>query len=493
MEKTWDGRPGLTRTSGEAAYDPELRHLPLLVSVSCLLKADLFYERVAATIRRQPLNLLLAIKDLFRGTETLDARLVSQDELDLRALPLDEAIAKWLVRPEFRVRKIVLLTNSPSLLNERLAERLNMFAQKQIALESLRLKTASSLEEEFPTGFVYAGRSRADLEVWKKAAGIILCRASPHIADAARELGKPILAEFPPPRSTPFTLLRAFRFHQWVKNLLIFAPAFFANAVIEPSVFLRCALGFVLLGVVASATYLLNDVLDLEADRRHWSKAARPFAAGDLHLSLGFILPVTGIAFGILGASWLSPPFAAVLAAYIVLNLSYSFILKLRPIVDVFCIAGLYVLRLVMGTVLAEVPFSPWLLTFAMLFFLSLALAKRHTEIKKAYKSDGRVLRARGYKVSDAPLTLALGVASSTASLVIMILYLTGEVFGQTLYHHPARLWAVPMVLALWTNRIWLFAHRGELDDDPIHFALRDPISLVLGFSVLFAFISAIL
>lgn len=125
--------------------------------------------------------------------------------------------------------------------------------------------------------------------------------------------------------------------------------------------------------------------------------------------------------------------------------------------------------------------------------FLSLALAKRHTEIKKAYKSDGRVLRARGYKVSDAPLTLALGVASSTASLVIMILYLTGEVFGQTLYHHPARLWAVPMVLALWTNRIWLFAHRGELDDDPIHFALRDPISVVLGFSVLFAFISAIL
>lgn len=493
MEKTIEHSSSLTRAPGEAAHDAALWHLPLLVSVHCLLKVDPLYERVAATIRRRPLNILLAILDLFGGGRTFDRRLVPEDELDFRVLPLDEDIAKWLVQQKFCGRQIALLTDAAPQLNEMVAQRLNLLAHDRIAPARSCMDTvASSLQEEFPTGFVYAGRSRADLEVWKKAAGIVLCRVSPHIASSARLLGKPILAEFPPLRSTPLALLRVFRFHQWVKNLLIFAPAFLADVLTQPDVFLRCALGFLLLGVVASSTYLFNDILDLETDRWHWSRAARPFAAGDLHPSLGFILPVIGITLGLLGAYWLSLQFAAALAGYALISLSYSFVLKRQPIADAFCVAGLYVLRLVMGTVLAEVPFSPWLLAFAMLFFLSLVIAKRHTEIKKASENGDRTLRARGYRTSDAPLTLALGVASSMASLVIMILYLTDEVFGQTLYRHPTRLWVVPVGLAIWMNRVWLLAHRGELDDDPIHFALLDPTSVLLGFAVLLAFASAI-
>jgi len=175
------------------------------------------------------------------------------------------------------------------------------------------------------------------------------------------------------------------------------------------------------------------------------------------------------------------------------LSLSYSFVLKRLAIVDALSIATLYVLRLVMGTVLASVPFSPWLLTFAMFFFFSLVLAKRQTEIQGALDGSCIALRGRGYRTSDAPLTLTFGVASGTASMIILIIYLTQEVFGQTLYLHPTSLWALPVGLGVWLIHIWLFAHRGELHDDPVHFALRDPMSLALGLGVLAAFALAIL
>src|SRR5262249_13039329 len=197
------------------------------------------------------------------------------------------------------------------------------------------------------------------------------------VGKRAGVLETPTLGNYPPLGSTPSAWIRMFRPHHWVKNLLLFAPALFGNVLSEPGIFLHCALGFVLLGIVASCTYLVNDVLDLDMDRQHRSKATRPFASGQMSITFGFVLPPLGTFRGFLGASYGSWQFAVALSGYALLRPSYSFVLKRVAILDALTIAALYVLRLVMGIVLADVPFSPWLLTFAMFFFFSLVLAKR--------------------------------------------------------------------------------------------------------------------
>jgi 4-hydroxybenzoate polyprenyltransferase len=474
-----------------AAENIALWNLPLVVPASCLLKVDLIFERIAGRLRRWRSHLFSLLAILFRADGT-SCGSISQGELDYKSLPLDEEFAAWVEQQRFRGRQIILLSDAPAELCELFAERLDLSSRLECRCSS-SAPPFELLREKFPEGFAYAGRSQADLDMWAASKAAIFCRVPSHLAKTVRRLGKPVLAEFPPLGTTPSAWIRIFRPHHWVKNLLLFAPALFGNVVSGPGVFLRCAIGFVLLGIVASCTYLVNDVLDLDVDRQHRSKATRPFASGEMSIMFGFVLPPLGMVLGLIGASYISWQFAVALAGYALLSLSYSFVLKRLAILDALTIAALYVLRLVMGIVLADVPFSPWLLTFAMFFFFSLVLAKRQTEIHNTIDGSCMALRDRGYRPSDAPLTLALGVASGTASIIVMNLYLMEEVFGQTLYLHPTRLWAVPIGLGMWLCHIWLFAHRGELDDDPVHFALRDPTSLVLGLGVLAAFALAIL
>jgi 4-hydroxybenzoate polyprenyltransferase len=457
------------------------------------MKADLVLERVAARLRRWSLQLYSMIATLLGARVSKHA--LGRPELDYKLLPLDEEVTKWIGQQKFCGRQIVLVADVPSEVCASIAKRLNLSSDLHppVPASSLANGLPPLLRQEFPDGFVYAGRNATDLDIWRASRAAVLCRTPRHLAASVRDLGKPILAEFPPARIDPAACVRALRPHHWVKNLLIFAPPLLGNALSEPSVLLNCTIGFLLLGIVASCTYLLNDVLDLEADRQHRSKAARPFAAGEVPLLAGFVIAPIGIALGLLAAWCLSLQFAVVLIGYVLLSLSYSIILKRFALVDAFSIATLYVLRLAIGTVLSDVPFSPWLLAFAMFFFFSLVLAKRQTEIEGALAASSTALRERGYRPSDAPVTLALGVATGTASVIILIIYLTQEVFGQTLYLHPTRLWAVPVGLALWMNHIWLRAHRGELYDDPVHFALRDPASLMLGLGMLVAFVLAIL
>jgi len=477
-----------------AAENIALWNLPLVVPASCLLKVDIIFERIAGRLRRWRSHLCSLLAMLLRkdGRSCVS---ISQGELDYKSLPLDDEFTTWLEQQRSRGRQIILLPDAPAELCDLFAERLKLSSRLECSLSRLASSAApfELLRDKFPEGFAYAGRSQADLDMWAASRAAILCRVPSHLGKTVRGLGKPILAEFPRLGTTPSAWIRMFRPHHWVKNLLLFAPALFGNVLSEPGIFLRCALGFVLLGIVASCTYLVNDVLDLDMDRQHRSKATRPFASGEMSIMFGFVLPPLGIFLGLLGGSYISWQFAVALSGYALLSLSYSFVLKRLAILDALTIAALYVLRLVMGIVLANVPFSPWLLTFAMFFFFSLVLAKRQTEIHNTADGNCMVLRDRGYRPSDDPLILALGVASGTASIIVMNLYLMEEVFGQTLYLHPTRLWAVPIGLGMWLCHIWLFAYRGELDDDPVRFALHDPTSLVLGLGVLTAFALAIL
>jgi 4-hydroxybenzoate polyprenyltransferase len=297
-----------------------------------------------------------------------------------------------------------------------------------------------------------------------------------------------------PPRSSSLLdgWLSALRLHQWAKNLLVFVPLVLAGGLLTPGPLFRQLAGLVLIGVCASGAYILNDIRDLEADRAHPTKQLRPFADGRLAPRSGVIVAVVLILLGLTGAAALSPAFAAWVAVYMVGTLAYSMWLKRLAIVDVAALAGLYTLRLVMGAALAAVPLSEWLAIFAITFFFSLSVAKRHVEIVKAAAGAPGPIAGRGYRTQDAALTLTLGVAAAMTAFLVMVLFVVFQAFHQANYVRPEFLWSAPFLTFLWIARVWLFAARGELDDDPVVFALKDRVSLALGALVLASVLIAV-
>jgi 4-hydroxybenzoate polyprenyltransferase len=295
-----------------------------------------------------------------------------------------------------------------------------------------------------------------------------------------------------PARSRLKVWLRALRVHQWSKNVLIFVPLVLGHAYSKPSAIFAAGAGFLLVCLLASATYMLNDIADIEADRLHHTKRLRPFASGDLPVSAGLIAAPLMIVAALIGGYLLSRPFAAALLFYLGLTVSYSFGLKRQPLLDVFIISILFVTRIVMGTVVIGVQYSPWLLSFSCAFFLSLSLAKRHVEVARAAHIDVEDVVGRGYRGSDWPLTLTFGVGAGLVSIVIMLLYLTSDAAPSGFYQNAAWLYAIPEMVVIWLMRIWLLSNRMELDDDPVVFALRDPSSLALGAAALGAFVLAL-
>lgn len=244
---------------------------------------------------------------------------------------------------------------------------------------------------------------------------------------------------------------------------------------------ISCLLAFLALGFVAIGTYLINDLLDIGHDRRHWSKRFRPIAAGDLPISTALVAAVVAIMGGLAIGGAVNARVLYGLLAYLALTLAYSMHIKRVGILDVVVLATLFTLRLAIGIAAAAVYPSPWLLVFSMSLFTSLSFAKRYTEIERTAGKGESAVSGRGYLIVDAPLVLGLGLATGTSSILILVLYLIFDAFNLDFYGNPNWLWLFPIILFLWIGRIWMIAQRGELNDDPVAFALQDRQSLVLG------------
>jgi 4-hydroxybenzoate polyprenyltransferase len=272
--------------------------------------------------------------------------------------------------------------------------------------------------------------------------------------------------------------IRTLRPHQWAKNLLLFLPAVSAHAVWSPSLVAHALTAFASFCLGASATYIINDLVDLPHDRAHHSKRHRPIAAGELSVRTGL---ATVLIFGVASlalATLLPPDFAIALVAYLGLTLTYTAILKRQSILDVVALASLYALRLVAGGAMANVPLTGWFLAFSVFFFLSLALVKRVSEVHQRPTTGSEAIPGRGYVTQDLPVLTALGVGSAMASALVYCLYITGEDVRR-LYAHPMRLWGGLPILLYWLGRVWLLAGRGAVHEDPVVFALRDRVSAV--------------
>lgn len=293
-------------------------------------------------------------------------------------------------------------------------------------------------------------------------------------------------------RSSIFVpLLKSLRLHQWAKNLLIFVPLLLAGKFLSGQAWTTCSIGFIAFGILASATYVVNDLRDVRFDRLHWSKRARPLAAGELPPMFARAVIPVGALVGLGIAATVDRGAVLILFIYLSLTVTYSFGLKRVALLDVFILATLFTLRLVFGTHLANVAASPWLLVFSMFVFMSLSLGKRYTETGRAAALGWERIEGRGYVAKDAPLLFGLGLATAVGAVLILILYLLNEAFAAGFYKSPMLLWVLPAVLFMWLGRYWLLAGRGMLDDDPVIFAVKDRVSLGLGAAMAAIFLSA--
>ncbi len=286
--------------------------------------------------------------------------------------------------------------------------------------------------------------------------------------------------------------VRALRVQQWVKNLLLFVPTVLDHRLTDPATVLRAGLAFAAFSLAASGAYVLNDLLDIEADRRHRVKRGRPFASGLVPAVAGWVMAPALILAAFLAAWPLrAPEFAALLALYVLTTTAYSAHLKRVAVLDVLVLAGLYTLRVLAGVAATGVRFSTWLLAFSMFLFLSLAFLKRYAELTGYEAGEKEMLLRRGYQRADREWLGAMGGASGYLSVLVLALYINSEEVV-ILYHRPLVLWLICPLLLFWTSRMWLLAYRGRVDEDPIVATLRDPASYVVGVLVALVLLAAV-
>jgi 4-hydroxybenzoate polyprenyltransferase len=267
-----------------------------------------------------------------------------------------------------------------------------------------------------------------------------------------------------------------------VKNLIIFVPLVTSHKFVEATLVMKAVMGFIAFSLCASGVYVLNDVLDLEADRQHERKKRRPLASGDLPVSAGLVMIPVLFGLGAVAAAFLPASFFMVLGVYILLTTSYSWRLKKIVLLDVFVLAGLYTIRLIAGHEATKIEYSFWLLAFSMFIFLSLALLKRYTELAAARQKDKPGPAGRGYVAGDLELVAMLGIGSGFLSVMVMALYVKSpELDAQRIYQNPMLLLLMCPLLMFWVSRVWLLAHRGQMHDDPVVFALKDGVSYIIG------------
>jgi 4-hydroxybenzoate polyprenyltransferase len=288
----------------------------------------------------------------------------------------------------------------------------------------------------------------------------------------------------PASRGSLVPLVRVMRPYQWVKNFLLAVPLLMSHQWQDPRKLLHVALAFVAFSLCASSAYVLNDLKDVEDDRHHPLKRHRPFASGQLSRGAGLVLSAALLllAFG-LSVPLLSPKFTGMLGAYVVITLAYSLWLKQKLLVDVFVLAGLYTLRVLAGGAAIGINVTPWLLAFCIFFFLSLAFAKRYAELRRVQESDDKTVRGRAYQVEDLGILETVGPTSGYMAVLVLALYVNSDMAIQQ-YRWPFLLWFACPIILYWVTRVWFLAKRRSLTEDPLLFALKDRMSLVVAASI---------
>jgi len=455
-----------------------------------LLRSDMLFESFWSAFGRDWRSPFLSIAALSGGRASLKRHLAMASSVNADTLPYDPKVIAFVQSWRESGGKTALVTASDHDFAKAIATHLGIFDEAHGSDGKLNMKgdcKGQFLEERFgPKGFAYMGDAKADIPVWNRAAKAITvnapsalrqevertCETVEHLGTDAKSL-KPYI--------------KAVRPHQWLKNVLVFLPMLAAHQL-DAATFLLSLLAFVCFSLVASSVYVLNDLLDLAADRVHPRKKSRPFASGSIPIAHGTWMAGGLLFLGGLLAINISPAFLLAMATYYLLTMAYSLNLKRRIVIDICVLAGLYTARIIAGSVATGIPLTVWLLAFSVFFFLSLAAVKRQAELIDNAKRGSLKVSGRGYHLDDLPIISMIAIGAGYVSVLVMTLYVDSPAVAD-LYAHPEALWGVSTVLLYWITRTIMMAHRGHMHDDPVVYAAKDQISricllIILGFVI---------
>jgi 4-hydroxybenzoate polyprenyltransferase len=477
---------------GAAAVDREASSRALCVDLDgTLVKCDTLVDSLLVLARQKPSALLRVPGWILGGKANLKAHLGQLVTLDAAHLPYNKPLITWLEKERAAGRRIYLTTGADTQLAEAIASHIGLFDEVLASDGTVNLTgrdKLASLESRFGLaaqgpGFDYIGNARSDIVLLEHAGEAMVANPDANLRAAIHAHRFPVVRLFQDQAPLLRSLRKAIRLHQWAKNSLVFLPMLLAHSIRFEEV-RASVMAFFAFSFCASGTYILNDLLDIEADRRHPKKRFRPFAAADLSAKYGVLLS-SGLLLGaLLLALALPSRFLVYLALYLVTTVSYSFYFKRVVLVDVLLLSGLYTLRLLAGSSATRTDISPWLAGFSVFLFLSLAMVKRFSELKNMLAAGQTPSNGRGYLLADTEQIRSFGTASAYASVVVFSMYISGRDVAMH-YHHQDRMWLITPLMLLWLSRVWLLASRGEMDEDPVIFAVTDWVSLVLGAAVL--------
>ncbi len=453
--------------------------LPLFVDLDgSLMRADAAQEQLIMALKK-PQNIVAVAGALMTGISQTKRFLAETEAFDVTTLPYNESVLAYIREAREAGRPIYLATSADTIIAEQIASHLGLFdgiiasSPGRNLTGEAKLKAIQAQTDNGP--FEYIGDSTADYPIWEAAERCGFINAPGAAVKPAQEAGRASLVINDKP-SLFRALLKAMRPHQSAKSLLVFVPLLFSHQYGSMDLVLTALLAFLLFSGCASAVYLVNDLMDIEADRVHPRKKKRPLASGTLQPVHGVLAAIVLFSTSIVVSVSVMPlAFTLVLLTYVVATTAYSLVLKHYSTIDVVALTGLYTLRLIGGAAAINVALSPWLLNFSLFFFLSLAYLKRYIELDKA--KDGR-LKGRNYSSDEIYIIAATGLVNGGLSVLTLSLYLNSE-FVRTTYASPNLLWLICPVFLFWIYRSWLWAKRGKIHDDPVVFAIKDRVSLL--------------
>jgi len=474
---------------------PQAGLRPLCVDLDgTLVKSDTLVDSLLAMARTRPLRVFRLPGPLLRGKASFKAYMAEQVELDVVHLPYNRKLLTFLAEERARGRALYLATGADAHLARRVAEHLGVFTGVLGSDGATNLTGSRKLDALCSClgagEFDYVGNDTPDLPLLEHAAEPLVANPSLRLTRKLKALGIRPARTFEERNGLFRSLVKAMRPYQWSKNLLIFLPLLLAH-VVSAGRLLTALLAFCCFCLAASAAYFVNDLLDIEADRRHAQKRLRPFASGDLSALTGLSTAGAFLLLALAGTRFLPPAFLGWLLLYLVSTLAYSLYLKRIELVDVLMLSGLYTVRLLAGSAATHSHISPWLAGFAVFLFFSLAIVKRFAELENLRLSGSPPRNGRGYVVADLDQLRSFGTSSAFAAVVVLAIYISSQDVA-TLYRRPEMLWLMMPLMILWLCRVWLLASRGNLNEDPLVFALTDRISLLIGAAAVATVVAAI-
>jgi len=445
------------------------------------VKSDTLYDSLCVMMRQRPMAVLKLPGWLAGGKAKVKSELARVAPLDAARLPYNQPLGQFLRDEQRAGRPLYLVTGADRELADRVAAHVGLFTGT-LGSDGTRNLTGSqkldALKQRFAE-FDYIGNALVDLPLLAASIEPMVANPTRALQMAMRRRRLEPVRVFRDQQSVLQTLFKAVRIHQWAKNVLVFVPLLLAHLFTRVNL-LAVVACFFCFSFTASANYLVNDMLDVESDRHHATKRLRPFAAGDLSVLGGMGLVLLLLAAAAILLPVLPWRFAFWLGIYAAVTVSYSFWLKRVVLIDVLLLSGLYTLRMLAGGAATATEISPWLASFSTFLFLSLAMVKRFSEIQNLRERGLATTRGRGYLVADLEQIRSFGTSSGFVAVMVFTLYISRPDVA-VLYRHATRLWLIVPLLLLWILRVWLKASRGELDDDPVIFALRDRMSQTIG------------